>query len=321
MGAKSFCLFREQRFHFPAAVNIVMGGKSKGEGSMRLDEASRDLQEKTGTFESSDGLKIFYREFVAENERARLVVAHGIGEHSGRYRNVVEKLVPRNISVWAMDLRGHGKSEGRRGHILAFDDYVNDVSTMVEAAKREMQEERKYFLLGHSMGGLIALDFALRYPARMNGVILSSPSLGIGVKVPFIKKAVGKFMSSVAPGLSLSNGIDITKISHDKKVVRAYEDDALVHDRVSARWFTEFMKAIEKVGNSAPELKVPILMQLAGDDALTDVNASQKFFDGLTVDDKAVYVYEKLYHEIYNESEELKSGPLQDLDDWIKAHL
>jgi len=155
----------------------------------------------------------------------------------------------------------------------------------------------------------------------MNGVILSSPSLGIGVKVPFLKKAIGKFMSSVAPGLTLSNGIDITKISHDKQVVRAYEDDALVHDRVSARWFTEFMKAIEKAGNSAPELKVPILMQLAGDDALTDVNASQKFFDGLTVDDKAVYVYEKLYHEIYNESEELKSGPLQDLDDWIKAHL
>jgi acylglycerol lipase len=220
-----------------------------------------------------------------------------------------------------MDLRGHGKSEGRRGHILAFDDYVNDVSAIVEVAKREMQEERKYFLLGHSMGGLIALDFALRYPTRINGVILSSPSLGIEVKVPFLKKAMGKFMSSVAPGLTLSNGIDITRLSHDKQVVRAYGDDPLVHDRVSARWFTEFMRVMEKVGNSAPELKVPILMQLAGDDALTDLNASQKFFDGLTVDDKAVYVYERLYHEIYNESEELKSGPLQDLDDWIKTHL
>lgn len=277
-------------------------------------------QEKTGTFESADGLKIFYRAFVAEKERAGLVIVHGIGEHSGRYDNVVEKLILGNISVWAMDLRGHGKSEGRRGHILAFDDYINDVSAMVEVAKREMQEERKYFLLGHSMGGLIALDLALRYPERINGVILSSPSLGIAAKVPFLKKAMGKFMSSVAPGLTLSNGIDITRLSHDKQVVRAYGDDPLVHDRVSARWFSEFMKVMEKVGNSAPQLKVPILMQLAGDDALTDVKASQKFFEGLTVDDKALYVYQRLYHEIYNESEELKSGPLQDLDDWIRAH-
>lgn len=288
---------------------------------MQLDGAPRGLQEETGTFQSPDGLRIFYRYYPAENEQARLVIVHGIGEHSGRYGNVIGKLVPGNISVWAVDLRGHGKSDGRRGHILTFDDYINDVSSMMDVATQGMGEERKCFLLGHSMGGLITLDFALRFPARFDGVIASSPSLGIAVKVSVIKKVMGKCMSSVVPGLTLSNGIDITKLSHDKHVVRAYADDPRVHDRVSARWFTEVVKAMEKIRNSASELKTPILMQLAGDDQLTDVHASKEFFDGLTVDDKVLYVYEKRYHEIYNESEELRQGPLQDLDEWIKVHL
>ncbi|MBW2095332.1 MAG: lysophospholipase [Deltaproteobacteria bacterium] len=288
---------------------------------MQLNRTSGDLQENTGTFESVGGLEIFYRNYPAEDERARLVIVHGIGEHSGRYGNVFRKLVPRNISVWAMDLRGHGKSGGRRGHILAFDDYINDVSSMMDVARQGMQDQGKSFLLGHSMGGLIALAFALRYPARIDGVIVSSPSLGIAVKVPFLKKAVGKIMSYAVPGLTLSNGIDITMLSHDKEVVRAYADDPLVHDRVSARWFTEIVKTMEKLSNSASELKTPILMQLAGDDQLTDVNASKEFFGAITVDDKAMYVYERLYHEIYNESEERRAGPLQDLEEWVEAHL
>jgi len=287
----------------------------------QLKGSSGDLQGRESSFTSSDGLRIFYREFISENERARLVIVHGIGEHSGRYGNVVEKLVHGNTSIWAMDLRGHGKSEGKRGHILAFDDYLNDVSAMVDMAKQGIGAKRKCFLLGHSMGGLIALDFALRYPARIDGVIISSPSLGIAVNVPALKKAMGKLMSSVLPGLALSNGIDITKLSHDKEVVRAYGEDPLVHDRVSARWFTEILEGMERVRNSAPLFKVPLLMQLAGDDRLTDVNASKDFFDKLTVDDKTVRIYKTLYHEIYNEPEESRQEPLGHLDEWIQAHL
>lgn len=280
-----------------------------------------DLKEKTGTVSGPDGLKIFYRTYGAEGERGRLVIAHGLGEHSGRYGNVLRKILPGGISVWAMDLRGHGKSEGRKGRISSFDDYITDLRSGVALARRDIPGDMKCFLLGHSMGGLIALIFALRFPEMINGLIISSPSLGIAGKVPFLKRALGKVMSSVLPGMALANGLDISKLSHDEAVVRGYADDPLVHDRVSTRWFTEFLKAMEEVNRLASRLAVPILLQLAGDDYLTDVEMSKAFFDRLNVTDRTLQVYEGMYHEIYNETEELRSRPLDDLYDWLERHL
>jgi alpha-beta hydrolase superfamily lysophospholipase len=279
-----------------------------------------DQQETTGTFESTDGLKMFYREYRAEEERARLVIAHGIGEHSGRYRNVVHTLLPDGISVWAVDLRGHGKSGGRRGHVSAFDQYLHDLLLILKIVREGMPEGRKCFLLGHSMGGLIALDFVIHYPDAVDGVVISSPSLGITVKVPPAKKMLGKVMSSVLPGLTLANGLDVTKLSHDEQVVRAYVDDPLVHDRVSTRWFTEIVRTMEEVNESASKVTVPIMIQVAGDDHLTDAARSQEFFARLSVEDKSLHVYDGFYHEIYNEKEELRTKPLADLDAWVKDH-
>jgi alpha-beta hydrolase superfamily lysophospholipase len=279
-----------------------------------------NLQENTGTFESADGLKMFYREYQAEEECARLVIAHGVGEHSGRYGNVVHTLLPSGISVWAVDLRGHGKSGGRRGHVSAFNQYLHDLLLILKIVREGMPEGRKCFLLGHSMGGLIALDFVTHYPDAVDGVVISSPSLGITVKVPPAKRMLGKVMSSVLPGLTLANGLDVTKLSHDEEVVRAYVDDPLVHDRVSARWFTEIIRTMEDVNRSAAKVTVPILMQVAGDDHLTDAAQSQEFFARLNAEDKSLHVYDGFYHEIYNEKEELRAKPLADLDAWVKHH-
>jgi len=160
----------------------------------------------------------------------------------------------------------------------------------------------------------------MHYPQIVDGLIISSPSLGITVKVPPVKRLLGKAMSSVLPGLTLSNGLDVTKLSHDEGVVRAYVDDPLVHDRVSARWFTEIVRTMEEVNRSASKVAVPILMQLAGDDHLTDAARSREFFDRLNVEDKRLCVYDGFYHESYNEKEELRTRPLADLDAWVKNH-
>jgi len=278
-------------------------------------------QEKTGTVKSPDGLNLYFRSYQAKGERARLVIAHGLGEHSGRYANVVETLLPLGLTVHVMDLRGHGKSDGRKGHILAFNDYIIDVAAMVGHAKKDIPEGMKCLLLGHSMGGLVALGLALQSPEQIDGVIISSPSLGISVKVPFVKRLLGKLMSSLLPGLTLKNGLDTDKLSHDPAVVQAYVTDPLVHDKVSARWFTEILQAMEEVMGSAAGMEVPILMQLAGDDHLTDVNASRRFFDQLVLKDKTLYVYDGHYHEIYNEREDLRAGPLEDLAAWIEERF
>ena len=126
-------------------------------------------------------------------------------------------------------------------------------------------------------------------------------------------------MSRIFPSLTLASGLDVSKLSHDQNVVKAYIDDPLVHDRVSARWFTEIMAAMERINASPERIKVPILMQLAGDDHLTDANASKAFFEKLKLEDKTLYVYEGLYHEIYNELEGSRAKPLKDLVAWFEA--
>jgi len=116
------------------------------------------------SFRSADGLKIFYRRYQADSEKARMVIAHGLGEHSGRCDNVVERLLPLGISVWAPDHRGHGQSDGRRGHVSSFSQYEEDLRKLVEIARDGMAGGVKIFLLGHSLGGLIALRFAAGFP-------------------------------------------------------------------------------------------------------------------------------------------------------------
>ena len=275
------------------------------------------LVESTGELEATDGLKLFYRHNQADLERARVVISHGLGEHSGRYGNVIERVVPKGISVWAPDHRGHGRSGGNRGHVIKFDQYVADLHASVALARNDLTATMPCFLLGHSLGGLIALAFALRYPDLVDGLIVSSPCLGMVIEVPPVKKALGSFMSRVWPGLTMGNELDAAYISRDPAVVSAYESDPLVHDRVSARFFTELMQTIEAVNQQAPALKVPVLMQVAGEDFLVNAESSKLFFDRLTVDDRTLHVYEGMYHEIYNAPTEEKKRVLDDLEEWL----
>ena len=275
------------------------------------------FSETTGEFAGSDGVKIFYRHYQAAPERARLVIAHGLGEHSGRYGNVIERVVPNGFSVWAPDHRGHGRSGGRRGHVLNFVQYLSDLRLTVELVKKDMPGGMPCFLLGHSMGGLIALYFAQRHPEYIDGVVASSPGLGLAIEIPPLKKVLGSFMSYVWPGLTMGNELDATKISRDSNVVSAYEDDPLVHDRVSARFFTEFLAAMQSVNQQASTLKVPVLMQVAGQDYVVSADSSKQFFEKLTLQDKALLVYDGMYHEIYNSPEDQKKKVLDDLEAWL----
>ena len=280
-----------------------------------------EYHEKTDTFASHDGVNIFYRQFQAADERARLVIAHGLGEHSGRYGNVVNRLLPANYSLWIPDHRGHGQSGGKKGHVLNFEQYLLDLRLMVELAKEGLPEGRKIFLLGHSMGGLIALYFVLQNPELIDGVIASSPALGMVIEVPAVKNALGQVMSFLWPGLLLGNELDATKISRDESVVKAYQNDPLVHDRVSARWFTEMLSTMQEVNRQASRMQIPVLMQVAGDDHLVNAQSSKQFFEKLTVADKTLHMYDGLYHEIYNELDEQRQKVLGDLEAWLENHI
>lgn len=274
-----------------------------------------------GSFNASEDVPIFYRHIPAAEERARILIAHGLGEHSGRYLHVMETLVNKGLSVWAMDHRGHGQSGGKRGHIRTFDQFIEDLQEMIKIVRKEMPENRKCFLLGHSMGGLIVLNYAEKHPRMIDGLIASSPALAPADGIPLIKGMAGRLMSRIWPALAFNNEVDSSFLSHDNAVVADYDNDPLVHPWITARWFTEYVGAMADTIRSAPSIKTPILMQIAGGDRIVDPETSRNFFDTLSLSDKTIHFYENLYHEIYNETQENRKRVLGDLEKWIDEHI
>jgi alpha-beta hydrolase superfamily lysophospholipase len=256
---------------------------------------------------------------VPEKERFRVVVSHGLGEHSGRYGHVVGTLCPMGASLWVIDHRGHGRSQGKRGHINEFEDYLKDLKILIEMAGRDRTDGLPLLLLGHSMGGLIALSFVRKHPGYINGLIVSSPLLGVRKPLPPLLKAVVRILSTVWPNLSLDNRLDPTLISHDPAEVRAYVQSKWVHSRVSARWVTRCMAEIDATVGSPEAIDTPILMQIAGDDHLVCAPTALTYFDKLTVADKTLFHYDNLYHEIYNERLPDRESVLADLKQWVAA--
>lgn len=275
------------------------------------------IAKQTNSFESSDGTRIFYRRLVPENVRLKIVVSHGLGEHSGRYGHVADTLCPLGAALWIPDHRGHGESQGKRGHINTFNDYVGDLRRLVSMAAADGAAALPTLLLGHSMGGLIALSFARQYPGEIDGLIVSSPLLGVSPLPPILLRGAARLLSVAWPTLPLSNKLDPAFISHDPDQVAAYIQDERVHEKISARWFVACLAEAQRTRDAAQAIGNPILMQIAGDDRLVDPKASLAFFDALTVSDKTLCHYEALYHEIYNETLPERRQVLVDLKEWI----
>ncbi len=267
---------------------------------------------------ATDGTRLLARRSLVDTPVATVFVVHGLGEHGGRYDHVTEHLNSAGMSVYLIDHRGHGRSTGTRGHVDHFDQYSEDLELLFKTASDDGQDNVPWFVVGHSMGGLIAVHLALRNQEKLAGLVLSGPLLGIAVDVPAIKAAVGRLLSRVLPRLTLANELDARYISHDPAVVAAYENDPLVHDRVSARWFTEMSAALDKAHERARDLELPLLLMHGTDDHLTDPQGSRRFVSayGGTADSEFLDGY---YHEIFNEVEQ--QVPLSRMTKWLNDHL
>jgi alpha-beta hydrolase superfamily lysophospholipase len=230
------------------------------------------------------------------------------------------------------DLRGHGESGGTRGFVRRFGDYLEDLRAVLAdatvalaglpgapAASPPPQAQRP-ILLGHSMGGLVALQFALAYPDSLRALALSSPFLGLKLAVPGWKRTLGLVASVLAPKLRMPSGLNPADLSHDSEVGRSYAADPLVTHEATARWFTETTAAQADVWVRAGRVRVPTLMQVAGDDRIVDAAVSQTVFDRLGAVDKNLTVYPGLFHEIFNEAEADRRRVLSDLTSWLADH-
>jgi alpha-beta hydrolase superfamily lysophospholipase len=275
-----------------------------------------------GRVHSPDGLSIYWQRWLPEAPKAIMLFVHGLGEHSGRYLNLVEHLTPQGFGCYGLDYRAHGRSPGLRVHVDRFDQFLMDLGAVHGLVRRE-HPGLPIFLMGHSQGGLIVLLYALEYPKDIPGVVISSPFLGIhdSVKPNAVVKVVAPILSQIFPKVLFPNNVDATYLSHDPDVVTAYKEDPLVSGKVSARWFTSLLEAQRKVLDEAPTLSMPALVMQSGGDRLVDVEATRRWVEHAPKELVEYEEWEGFYHEMLNELEPDRRRVLERMDAWLEPKL
>ena len=271
-----------------------------------------------GTFQGYQGLELYTQCWLPGGKsRAALVLAHGFGDHSGRYSRVVEALVPRGYAVYAFDQRGNGRSPGQRGWVKEWKEYREDLRLFLDHVGRQAGE-LPLFLWGSSVGGLLALEYAMHYPAGLAGVIASGPTLApVGIS-PFLRW-LGRVLSNILPRVSVNARLDATGISRDPAVVAAYRNDPLVHNLGTPRLSTEIAAAMERAHANAGELKLPLFMLFGQEDRIAPPHRNREFFDNVSSPDKEIHEYAGGYHEPHNDIHSARV--LGDIEHWLSRHL
>jgi acylglycerol lipase len=268
-------------------------------------------------FTAVDDVKIYYQVWRPDSApKAVIQIIHGFGEHSGRYSNLVNELIPRGYVIYANDHRGHGKSEGIQMYVKHFNDFVEDQKIFFDLIK-EKEPNLPHFLLGHSMGSAIAELFVAKYPEGISGLVLSGVATH-NKSLSGIMKALAKFFGFIAPKMRMT--VDLAPgLSRDVEVQKAYREDPLVFKNPTMRLGAEFARGIANAKKILNQIKIPVLVQSGSKDP--EMLGAEEFNELLTTPDKTVKIYEGLYHEVYNELEEDRKRVLKDLGDWLDKHM
>ena len=272
-------------------------------------------QHHEGTFTSFDGLTIHHRSWLPDGDpRANVLLVHGLGEHSGRYGHVAGRLTAAGYAVHALDHRGHGKSDGKRVFVKSYDEFMADLLQfrgLVEA----QHPGKPLVVLGHSMGGNLAVGHVLDHQDGIAGLALSGPALAISDALSPVQIRIFKLIAKVAPGVR-PEGLDSSAISRDQAVVDAYRADPLVYTgKMSAGIGAALIHAMERFPDRYESLRLPLLIMHGTDDRLADIKGSKALEAGATNAQVTTHYYDGLYHEIFNEPEQAQV--LDDLVAWL----
>ena len=270
-------------------------------------------------FKSQDGLELFAHAFPAKDEpKAVICIVHGHGEHIERYEHVAHALNQAGYSVIGYDHRGHGQSEGPRGHIPSYDLLLDDLSRFRKEVN-DYYPDLPHFIWGHSMGGNVVLNYILRHNPPTKGVIATGPWLKLAFEPPAIQLFLGKMMDKIKPDFTQETNLDTAALARDPDVVRAYEEDSLVHGKASARLIVEMLANGDYALEHASELKAPTLLMHGGADRVTSAEASKTFAANAPADKLTLKIWDGFYHELHNEPE--KDEVFKTIIEWMDARL
>ncbi len=266
-----------------------------------------------------EGVRLHLQAWLPDGEPAAvLAVIHGYGEHGGRHCRLGEAMAARGYAVYACDLRGHGLSSGVRGQVRRFSDYFDDAAVYLDEVRR-LQPGRPVYLLGHSLGGLIAALYAADRPQGLDGLILSSPFLRLVMTPPLSKIVGARILAVMMPDWNIGNTLQAADLSHEPDVVDAYVTDPLVHHVAPSRWAVQALAAQRAAPAAAARLSLPLLLLYGDADAVADPEAAREFFAVAGSADKTERCYEGYYHELFNETG--RETVFADLAAWLDEHV
>jgi len=271
-----------------------------------------------GSFQSGSGANIFYRCWAPAEPRAVLLLAHGLAEHSGRYGDFASFFADAGIATYALDFPGHGRSDGKRGHIRDFQEYTEALVALLSLA-REAHPDIPFVLFGHSMGGLIAADFLLQHQSEFVAAVLTGAAIQSPQQPSSIVLFINRVIASVMPRLGVLR-MDASGISRDPQVISDYENDPLVYrGKATAGLVTALFSAMKRVVENATSIRLPMLIMHGSVDSLTAVEGSKLLHDSISSEDKKIVIYDGLYHEILNEPE--RKNVMADILQWLESRI
>ncbi len=275
-----------------------------------------DIRRDEGSFPSRDGIKLFWVSSMPEGAKAHAAVVHGYAEHIGRYAHVFDHLNAAGFATHGFDCRGHGKSGGPRGHVRAFQEYLDDLMLFLERVKIAAGGKR-VFLLGHSHGALIATRYALSHPPGLAGLVLTSPYFRLKLQPPAIKLFAARVLGKIMPSLPLGNEIRDEDLTRDAEMVARHKVDPLLLKTTTPGGFQASTAAQLEVRAGAPGFDLPLGMFIGAADPIADPAAAREFFDRAGSADKTFQDYPGALHEVLNETN--RAEVLAAITQWLDA--
>ena len=234
-----------------------------------------------------------------KDPKAVLLIVHGLGEHCGRYSDMAEYFNSRGITVVSYDLRGHGYSDGKRGLLLSWEEFREDLRAVDDEASSRFPAV-PLFILGHSIGGTMTLDYVLSSEHQPRGIIVSAPALGTPGISPLLLK-IAKILSVITPRLTLSTSLDSNAISSVPEECRKYREDPLIHDKASVKMGSELTSVQEDIFDRAESMRCPLLLSYGSQDQIAPQEPIERFFNKSGSEDKELKIFDGAYHEMHND--------------------
>lgn len=273
------------------------------------------------SFKSYDGLNLrcHATRVPPTTRRGRVVIVHGLGDHglSLPYRNLADALAAKQFASYIFDWRGHGASEGRRMFVNAWRDVRNDLQSFIELVQRE-EPGGPLFLIGLSLGGLLALNYTLHKTDRITGVVVVAPAVDASGVPPLIKMII-PLLSRLMPRASINPGLDLARIARDADAVREYTSDPLFQTKTTPRLGAETLTAMTETRAQAGMFHLPLLILHGEADTIVQPAGSAAFFDQVGSTDKQRLTYAGAYHNLFIEPN--RAGVFADIVQWLERHI